>query len=94
MNIKNIADLFKKNNFKVFEFDNFIEFHGKMKNKNDELYDVEGTIGFENEKDISYSLNFLDIKNDKEYDGFFGSIANVNKDKIIDLITPNFVECC
>lgn len=92
----NMVDLKKVLNYLKFEIsielDDFVEFHGKMKNQNGKVFDIEGSFGIDDEKNISYSLNYYDTEKKCEYDGMIGRIFQPNNNDIISLIAPNFVE--
>ena len=58
----------------------------------DEFVEYKGVV---HDNELSYSILFYDINNDIEYDGMIGRIKDFNSEdienKIINLITPNFV---
>ena len=91
MNTNEVKKLFQEINFECVEFGNdFLEFHGKMKNSEGVQFDIEGSFEIK-EEEIAYSLNFYDEEKECEYDGMIGTIKEPTKENLLELLTPNFV---
>lgn len=74
----------------------FVEFFGDVRNSDDELFNVEGSIEAVSDTEIAYSILFYDVVNDVEYDGMIGTLTlSESRDDVvkslIELLTPDFV---
>ena len=78
-----------KFNYKVYT-DNLIDFDGMMQDRLGNDYDVEGSMELVNNT-VFYSIYFYDVNKQYEYDCMTGNINDVNKQDIINLLTPDFV---
>lgn len=76
----------------------FTDFSGKVMSDNNEPFEIEGSIEFDDTTHtLSYSIVFYDVNNQKEYDGMIGSFHGVTFETDIEslvdrIVLPNFVE--
>ena len=91
--IKKVFEKLGINDYHFFD-DEFVEYKGVVHDNENNPFEVEGDFNL-TDNELSYSILFYDINNDIEYDGMIGRIKDFNSEdienKIINLITPNFV---
>ena len=98
MNISKIAKEFEKHNIETVVYANdFMEFKGIVVNSSNVKFDIEGTVEwFANERELSYSISVLNIKENEEVMNDCGSYAGITEneiaEKVMEIICCDFVK--
>lgn len=92
MKMAELKKFFEEIGFDVMYLsDDFIEFHGKKNNHESVIFDIEGSMEFERDGKIAYSLNFFNENEEQEF-SMTGRICNSTVEAVNDLIVPEFGE--